>query len=89
MDTLNITIPVTSELNKRAQSVLDDVSGLDIKDALLMFLEQLAHRESACVRLITPNKASVRPPFELGCLEGQIWMADDFDAPLDDFEEYM
>jgi hypothetical protein len=25
----------------------------------------------------------------LGCLEGQIWMADDFDAPLDDFKDYM
>jgi hypothetical protein len=24
-----------------------------------------------------------------GCLEGQIWMADDFDAPLDCFKEYM
>jgi hypothetical protein len=22
-----------------------------------------------------------------GCLKGQIWMADDFDAPLDDFKE--
>lgn len=24
-----------------------------------------------------------------GIWQGQIWMADDFDAPLDDFEEYM
>jgi hypothetical protein len=24
-----------------------------------------------------------------GCLEGQITIADDFDAPLEDFEEYM
>jgi len=24
-----------------------------------------------------------------GCLKGQIWMADDFDAPLDDFKDYM
>jgi hypothetical protein len=23
-----------------------------------------------------------------GCLKGQIWMADDFDAPLDDFKDY-
>jgi len=26
---------------------------------------------------------------KLGCLKGQIWMADDFDAPLEDFKDYM
>ena len=24
-----------------------------------------------------------------GCLKGQIWMAEDFDAPLEDFKDYM
>jgi hypothetical protein len=28
-------------------------------------------------------------PRTLGTAEGQIWIADDFDAPLDDFKEYM
>lgn len=26
---------------------------------------------------------------EMGFLKGKIWMADDFDAPLDDFADYM
>ena len=26
---------------------------------------------------------------EFGCIKGQIWMADDFDAPLEDFKDYM
>ena len=34
-------------------------------------------------------KAAIRPPFEYGSMSGEIWMADDFDAPLEDFEEYM
>ena len=25
----------------------------------------------------------------LGSMKGKVWMADDFDAPLDDFKEYM
>jgi len=25
-------------------------------------------------------------PFKRGCMKGKMWMADDFDAPLDDFE---
>ena len=28
-------------------------------------------------------------PHKRGCMSGKMWMADDFDAPLEDFEEYM
>ena len=30
-----------------------------------------------------------RPQFKYGCMSGKIWMADDFDAPLEDFAEDM
>jgi len=26
---------------------------------------------------------------EFGCVRGDYWMADDFDAPLDDLKDYM
>ena len=26
---------------------------------------------------------------EFGCVKGKYWMADDFDAPLEDFKDYM
>ena len=57
-----------------------------------------------CMReqLKTTDESSktVRPPFEYvsmseklpfgrGCMKGKMWMADDFDAPLEDFKEYM
>jgi hypothetical protein len=29
------------------------------------------------------------PRPQYGCLSGKIWLAPDFDAPLDDFKEYM
>ena len=32
---------------------------------------------------------SNRPQFKYGCMSGKIWMADDFDAPLENFAEYM
>ena len=44
------------------------------------------------ITFIEPVKqATVRPPFELGCMKGKITEADDHDwfTPLDDFEEYM
>ena len=39
----------------------------------------------------TPNPAVQKQNKErgFGCLKGQIWMADDFDAPLEDFKDYM
>ncbi|MCL2198585.1 MAG: DUF2281 domain-containing protein [Defluviitaleaceae bacterium] len=27
--------------------------------------------------------------FKRGCMKGKMWIADDFNAPLEDFEEYM
>ncbi|MBQ7158189.1 MAG: DUF2281 domain-containing protein [Treponema sp.] len=30
-----------------------------------------------------------KPKRQFGLLKGQIWMSDDFDAPLEDFKEYM
>ena len=35
------------------------------------------------------KKDTVRPPFAYGSMAGKIWMADDFNAPLDDFKEYI
>jgi len=37
----------------------------------------------------TPAKAEPLKERMFGCLKGQIWMADDFDAPLEDFKDYM
>jgi len=35
----------------------------------------------------TETKSQGTPIF--GCAKGQFWMADDFDAPLEDFKDYM
>ena len=35
------------------------------------------------------DKPAIRPPFEYGIMADKIWMDDDFDAPIEDFKEYM
>lgn len=35
------------------------------------------------------KKETVRRPFEYDSMSGKVWMADDFNEPLDDFREYM
>ena len=54
-------------------------------------------RPGESVSVVVERNASfspdaVKPPSgkrKLGMLKGKIWMADDFDEPLDDFAEYM
>jgi len=44
----------------------------------------------ATIIAFTPAKAeTLERRRGFGCLKGQIWMADDFDAPLEDFKDYM
>jgi len=44
----------------------------------------------ATIIAFTPAKAeTLEGRRGFGCLKGQIWMADDFDAPLEDFKDYM
>lgn len=36
------------------------------------------------------NNGAEKQPLQRGCMKGLVlYMADDFDAPLDDFEDYM
>ena len=37
----------------------------------------------------TPAKTEPAKVPVFGCAKGQFWMADDFNAPLDDFKDYM
>ncbi len=46
----------------------------------------IARRNKPLVRLVVVREA--RPRRELGTSRGKIRMADDFDAPLDDFSAY-
>jgi len=42
------------------------------------------------VKILSVKKLQKTPEERgFGCMKGKIWMADDFDAPLDDFAEYM
>jgi DNA-damage-inducible protein J len=85
MPVTNINIRVDSDIKSQAQDVLASL-GLDMTTAINIFLRQ-AIRQHGIPFVITaePEKRMPKP----GCMKGKIRMADDFDAPLDDFKEYM
>jgi antitoxin (DNA-binding transcriptional repressor) of toxin-antitoxin stability system len=59
-------------------------------DAIKKGEEVMLTSENKPVAKVTPvpNPPAKRPHPQPGCLKG-FWMADDFDAPLEEFKEYM
>jgi antitoxin component of RelBE/YafQ-DinJ toxin-antitoxin module len=60
--------------------------------AINLFLRQTV-RERDLPFILSTRPAAQRAGKTLaygrGAMKGRMWMADDFDAPLDDFKEYM
>lgn len=48
----------------------------------------IANAGKPVVKLV-PIEQPAKKVRQFGGWKGQIWMADDFDAPLDDFKDYM
>ena len=81
----NINIRVDNTVKKEAQDIFSSM-GLDMTTAINIFLRQ-AIRQRSIPFSISADPAKKIP--KQGCMKGKIWMADDFDAPLEDFKEYM
>ncbi len=84
MAATNINIRVDSKIKTQAQDVFTSL-GLDMTTAINIFLRQAIRQHGI------PFAVSMEPAKKIpqpGCLKGKIWMAEDFDAPLQDFKEY-
>ena len=85
MSVTNINIRIDKDIKKEAQNVFSSL-GLDMTTAINIFLRQAIYQRSIpFVVTAEPLKKKPKP----GGWEGKIWMADDFDAPIEDFKEYM
>ena len=89
MSETNITINTDSELKSKAQAVLDDL-GLDMSTAVNIFLKQLVNKEAMPFEIDKSKITNVKQARSKlrGWLKGKVWMADDFDAPLEEMREY-
>ena len=90
MAATNINIRTDSELKAKAQSVLSDL-GLDMSTAINIFLNQIVYTQAIPFIIEKPKALKPQRPRSAlrGCLKGKVWMADDFDAPIEDMQEYM
>jgi len=85
MASTNLNIRTDSEIKAKAQSVLNNL-GLDLTTAVNLFLRQVICDQSISFNIST---APLAKKAKLGGWEGKIKISEDFDAPLDDFREYM
>ncbi|MDR1158009.1 MAG: type II toxin-antitoxin system RelB/DinJ family antitoxin [Oscillospiraceae bacterium] len=80
----NINIRTTSELKTGANDVLKRM-GLDMSTAVNLFLTQLVYKNAIPFEISAPPRRTAK----LGGWEGQVTMSKDFNAPMEEFEEYM
>jgi len=88
MSNVNINIRTDSEVKQNAQKLFEGL-GLDMTTAVNIFLRQAISKNTLPFDIlpIAANNSGKIPA--LGSMKGRIMMAEDFDAPLDDFKEYM
>jgi DNA-damage-inducible protein J len=83
MPVTNINIQTDSELQTKAQAVLDEL-GIDMSTAINVFLKQMVDEQAIPFETSQTKKIHAR----LGGWEGKIRMSSDFNAPMDEFKEY-
>ena len=84
MSTTNINIRTNSELKSKAQAVLSDL-GLDMSTAINVYLNQIVYKQAIPFNISKHPKKTAK----LGGWEGEIYMSDDFNEPMEEFKEYM
>ena len=90
-----MSIQVSTRIDEATKQDFDRICngiGISPSNALSIFIRSVINNNGIPFVLTAPtdNKRKKLSRKEtLGCMRGKFKMADDFDAPLDDFMEYM
>ena len=89
MQTTHINVRSDIETKSKAQEIFASL-GLDMSTAINLFLRQtVRQKDIPFVITMNPIKSKRTMAETMGCMRGEYKIADDFDAPLEDFKEYM
>ena len=91
-----MSVQVSTRIDESTKKQFDDVCaaiGISPSNAISMFIKSVIHYNGIPFNAVAPlaqsPKATPESKSMLGCMEGKMWMSDDFDEPLEDFKEYM
>jgi len=85
-------IQVSTQIDEVTKQQFDEICeaiGISPPDALTMFIRDVINHNGLPFNVVIPIEKPSKLPFSRGCMKGKMGMADDFDAPLEDFREYM
>ena len=93
MATANINVRTDADLKAQAQQVFESI-GLDLSTAVNLFLKQTVKANNLPfvigMTYVSPvEKADAKRVSRRGVWKGKYTLPENFDAPLDDFKEYM
>ena len=89
-----MSIQVSTRIDAVTKQQFDRICaaiGISSSNALSIFIRSVINNNGIPFSLAAPPVTSVKMSREamFGCMRGLFKMADDFDAPLEDFKEYM
>ena len=91
-----MSVQVSTRIDEATKKQFDKVCeaiGISPSNALSMFIKGVINYNGIPFNAVASPKVqpekTVTLPYGRGCMKGKMRMADDFDAPLEDFKEYM
>ncbi|MCL1794963.1 MAG: type II toxin-antitoxin system RelB/DinJ family antitoxin [Oscillospiraceae bacterium] len=89
-----MSIQVSTRIDEATKRQFDSVCemiGISPSNAISMFIKSVINYNGIPFSAVAPveKKHKMTMAEMLGCMRGQFKMSDDFDAPLEDFMEYM
>ena len=89
-----MSIQVSTRIDEKTKQQFDEICdtiGVSPSNALSMFIKGVINNNGIPFPIVTPSIKSKKMSRQsvFGCMQGQCKMSKDFNAPLDDFKEYM
>jgi len=92
-----MSVQVSTRIDETTKLLFDNVCeriGVSPSNAISMFIKGVIHFNGIPFSVVAPLEVAVAQTKMsraevFGCMRGQFQMAEDFDAPLADFKEYM
>ena len=88
--TVQISIQIDESTKQQFDKVCESI-GISPSNAFSMFIKGVINYKGIPFNAVVPQDkgSKISRAAMFGCMRGQFKMADDFDAPLEDFKEYM
>jgi len=89
-----MSVQVSTRIDENTKRQFDgicEIIGISPSNAISMFIKSVINHNGIPFAAVAPPEkvAIMSREAVFGCMRGQFTMADDFNAPLDDFKEYM